>query len=286
MSLLFNALSRMLCPIKSQRSRTTGDGRSGLGAQGPLGRGRHRTAGLLEEEEGGESTVTPSHPPALVLYPGLLAATIVAGRRAPSNSWRQLGSPKSTRGRSREGPVCAVAGHCALVACASHGGTQRCHFHPTLGPRFCGKSWRPTGFAHVLPLSFVGRSTPGTHSYPFRASLAPFQSLNPEIAEQQHGPIPVQESGVCPPLPGRCQFWAGCLRRVGCQGQKGGFGGHSWSRGLIPGCRVNPHYFSSDVEIHKLFESHPFQLLEPFQPHPFAQLLRLRYSVDRSHVVI
>ena len=85
-------------------------------------------------------------------------------------------------------------------------------FPPHAGPPLGGKSWRPAGFAHALPLSFVGRLTPGTHSHPSMASLAPFQSLNPERAEQQHGPIPVQESGVCPLLPGRCQVWAGCLR--------------------------------------------------------------------------
>lgn len=178
----------------------------------PWGRGRQLTAGLLEEEEGGESTVTPPHPPTLELYPGLLTTMIVAGHRVPSNSWRQLGPPKSTRGMSQEGPVSAVAGLCAVVVCAFQGGTQRCHFHRTPGPRLCRKSQGPAGFAHFLPLSFVGRSTPGTPSYPFMASLAPFQSLNPKMAESQHNPVPGQESEVCPLLPGLHQIWAGCLR--------------------------------------------------------------------------
>ena len=212
MSLLFNALSRMLCPVKSQRSHMRGDGSSGLGAQGPLGEGQTPHSWIAGGGGGWGECCDPPLTPRPRAVPRSPHSDDSGRAQAPSNSWRQLGSPKSTRGRSQEGPVSEVAGRCAVVACAFQGGTRRCHFHPTPGPQLCRKSWRLTGFAHFPPLSFVGRSTPGTPSYPFMASLAPFQSLNPEKAELQHSPVPVQESGVCPLLSGLCQIWAGCLR--------------------------------------------------------------------------
>lgn len=78
-----------------------GDGSSGLGAQGPLGEGQTPHSGIAGGGGGWGECHDPPHLPALMLYPGLLTAMIVAGRRPPptlGGSWAppslQEGGPK------------------------------------------------------------------------------------------------------------------------------------------------------------------------------------------------